>query len=151
MSEETDCLKAIYHTFQAIYVLLDDGDRIALKEINITPSQFNLLRHLENLSNGGLTITDLSNRLLCTRSNATRMVQRLEKQGIVQVVKDKVDNRRVRITLTKTGAEQLAAARTVHINSLHKRLGTLDYEKQQQLATLTAEVAARLEINLTEK
>ncbi|MCP5097718.1 MAG: MarR family transcriptional regulator, partial [Chloroflexi bacterium] len=45
MSEETDRLKAIYHTFQAIYVLLDDGDRIALKEINITPSQFNLLRH----------------------------------------------------------------------------------------------------------
>jgi DNA-binding MarR family transcriptional regulator len=79
------------------------------------------------------------------------MVQRLEKQGTVQVVKDQVDNRRIRITLTEIGAEQLAAARTTHINSLQQRLGTLNYEKQQQLATLTTEVAARLEANLKDK
>ncbi len=149
MGNEIEDLRTMYHTFQTIYVLLDDGDRRVLKEIGLTPSQFNLLRQLDNDDDHKLSITALSNRLLCTRSNATRMVQRLEKQKLVQTAKDASDQRRLQVTLTKQGEQMLADARIAHIASIHRRLGTLDEQKRAQISTLITEVAALLEADIS--
>ena len=138
----------MYHTFQTIYVLLDDGDRHVLKKIGLTPSQFNLLQQLDN-DDHKLSITALSNRLLCTRSNATRMVQRLEKRTLVQTNKDASDQRRLHVTLTKQGKQMLADARTAHFASIHHRLGSLNEQKRTQLSTLITEVAELLKTDIS--
>ena len=134
----------LYHQLQQVYVLLDDGDRRALKAVGLTPTQYNLLLKLGVQPNEGLTITELSQALLCTRGNITRLVQRLGQQGLVQCSGDSRDQRLVRVSLTATGEQRLTQAKVAHTSSVHRRLGALDPTAQQTLCSLTETVAALL-------
>ncbi|KAA3664281.1 MAG: MarR family transcriptional regulator [Chloroflexi bacterium] len=143
-----ESLLSIYRSFLNIYVLLDDGDRRTLQAENLTPSQFNLLTHLEH-ETIGLTLTDLAKRLLCTRGNVTRMVQRLDKLKLIHIKQDNADQRRLRITLTTTGKESLQSAFASHTTSLQQRFATLSSTQQAQLIELLQQVTANLETDLS--
>jgi DNA-binding MarR family transcriptional regulator len=138
----------LYHQLQQVYVLLDDGDRRALRAVGLTPTQYNLLLKLGVQPDEGLTITELSQVLLCTRGNITRLVQRLAQQGLVQCNGDSRDQRLVRVSLTATGDQRLAQAKVAHTSSVHRRLGTLDPTAQQTLRSLIETVAALLNADL---
>lgn len=138
----------IYHLFQKIYVLLDDGDRRTLGAVDLTPTQYNLLKRLGTDLKTGATITELAQTLLCTRSNITRLVQRLAKQGLAQVGGDNSDQRLVRVALTPLGEERLAAARAAHRDSVQRRIGALDPMACESLAELAKTLADLLEIDL---
>jgi DNA-binding MarR family transcriptional regulator len=137
-----------YHLFQKIYVLLDDGDRRTLGAVGLTPTQYNLLQRLGTEVEAGATITELAQGLLCTRGNVTRLVRRLEKNGLVQVGGDSDDQRLVRVALTLEGAERLSAARVAHAAAVRRRFGALDPAAQQALAELTGVLADVLEADL---
>jgi DNA-binding MarR family transcriptional regulator len=138
----------IYHQLQQIYVLLDDGDRRSLRTVGLTPTQYNLLLKLGRQTDEALTITELSQVLLCTRGNITRLVQRLEQQGLVQCNGDSRDQRLVRVSLTATGAQRLERAKIAHTSSVHRRLGSLDLTSQQTLHALMQTVATLLSTDL---
>lgn len=138
----------LYHRLQQIYVLLDDGDRRALRDMELTPTQYNLLQRLGTNVETGLTITELADKLLCTRGNATRLVQRLDQQGLVRVGGDPADQRLVRVALTPRGAEQLAAARQAHNASIQRRIGNLEPAVQQKLVELTQSLVDLLAADL---
>jgi MarR family transcriptional regulator, 2-MHQ and catechol-resistance regulon repressor len=141
------CL-SIYHRFQEIFILLDDGDRRALRELNLTPTQYNLLIHLGTKIEEGLTISDLAQRLFCTRGNATRLVQRLSQQGLALVGGDENDQRLVRVALTPEGEKLVAAARQAHNDSVLRRLGGMPREDQEQLIQLTQIISNMLNQDL---
>jgi MarR family transcriptional regulator, 2-MHQ and catechol-resistance regulon repressor len=138
----------LYHRLQQIYVLLDDGDRRALRDMELTPTQYNLLQRLGTNVETGLTITELAEKLLCTRGNATRLVQRLDQQGLVRVGGDPADQRLVRVALTPHGAERLAAARTAHTASIQRRMGNLEPAAQKKFVELTESLVALLSADL---
>lgn len=138
----------IYHQLQQIYVLLDDGDRRALRTVGLTPTQYNLLLKLDMRPDEGQTITELSQVLLCTRGNITRLVRRLEQQDLVQCNGDDRDQRLVRVSLSPLGASRLKEAKVVHTSSVHRRLGALGGEAQQTLRSLMDRVAALLSTDL---
>jgi MarR family transcriptional regulator, 2-MHQ and catechol-resistance regulon repressor len=135
---------SIYHRFQEIFILLDDGDRRALRELSLTPTQYNLLIRLGSKVEDGLTISDLAQRLFCTRGNATRLVQRLSQQGLVTVGGDENDQRLVRVALTAEGERLIEAARQTHTQSVARRLGKLPHEEQERLIQLTQTVSNML-------
>lgn len=140
----------LYHQLQQIYVLLDDGDRRALQPLNLTPTQYNLLVCLNGSGENGRTITDLAHQLLCTRGNITRLVQRLEEQGLVQTGSDPADQRLVRVTLTATGLEKRQAAQSAHAAAIQRRFETLPATSQQQLADLTQQLTQILTADLAQ-
>jgi MarR family transcriptional regulator, 2-MHQ and catechol-resistance regulon repressor len=138
----------IYHQLQQIYVLLDDGDRRTLRAVGLTPTQYNLLLKLELPTEEGQTITELSQALLCTRGNITRLVRRLEQQGLVLCNGDDRDQRLVRVSLSPLGASRLAQAKIAHTTSVHRRLGALDHEVLATLRSLMQQVSALLSSDL---
>lgn len=135
---------SLYHRFQEIFILLDDGDRRALRNLNLTPTQYNLLIRLGSTVENGLTISDLAQRLFCTRGNATRLVQRLNQQGLVVVGGDENDQRLVRVALTAEGEKIVEAARQAHNQSILRRLGALADSEQEYLLQLTQTVSNML-------
>jgi DNA-binding MarR family transcriptional regulator len=141
----------LYQRLQQIYVLLDDGDRRALRAIQLTPSQFNLLRMLGLQPGRDMTITALSQALLCTRSNITRLVQRLEQAGLVQRSSDPADQRLVRITLSATGAQALSDAAHAHRQAVQRRLGSLNAETQALLCRMSEQIVTLLESDLAQQ
>lgn len=142
MAEDNSLL--IHQRIQQIYVLLDDGDRRVLRSVGLTPTQFRLLEQLDPGSTDTLTVTQLSQVLLCTRGNITRLVRRMEQQGLVHCGTDSRDQRLVMVSLTDAGVARLHEAQTVYHAAIQRRLGALDSDDQQALRHLTESVAARL-------
>jgi len=138
----------LYRQFLTIFVLLDDGDRQTFKQINLTTTQYNFLRTLDDAETDNLTVTEVADKLLCTRGNITRLVQRLGKSGLVRVGSDAKDQRLVRIFLTPAGKEKLAQARQLHQVSIQRRLAALTPEQRQQLIDLTGTAVQLLETDL---
>lgn len=146
--------ETLYRQFLTVFVLLDDGDRQTFKQIDLTTTQYNFLRTLANdtLADAAvtnLTVTELADKLLCTRGNVTRLVQRLSSSGLIQVGSDERDQRLVRISLTPAGQAKLAQARQLHEESIQRRLAGLTPDQRQQLIELTAVAVQLLQTDLS--
>lgn len=143
--------ESLYRQFLTIFVLLDDGDRRTFKQIELTTTQYNFLRTLDAAETDNLTVTEVADKLLCTRGNITRLVQRLGSSGLIRVGSDERDQRLVRIHLTPEGKARLDQARQLHEASIKQRLAGLTPTQRQQLIDLTATAVQLLEADLAKQ
>ena len=143
--------ESLYRQFLTIFVLLDDGDRRTFKQIELTTTQYNFLRTLDAAETDNLTVTEVADKLLCTRGNVTRLVQRLGSSGLIRVGSDERDQRLVRIHLTPEGKARLDQARQLHEASVKQRLAGLTPTQRQQLIDLTATAVQLLEADLAKQ
>lgn len=79
-----------------------------LKSYKLTPTQYNVLRILRGADPSRLTCGEIGSRLVTPEPDVTRLLDRLEKRGLVARGRDTVDRRVVRATITEQGAELLA-------------------------------------------
>ena len=84
---------------RAVYL---DASRTS-KEFGLTRSQSQVLKNL--LTHGSMSSADLSRRLYMTPPNMTGIIDRLEKKGLVERIRNQGDRRIVLITLTEGGRE----------------------------------------------
>lgn len=82
-----------------------------LKEYGVTPQQFNVLRILNGQYPNGITTGEIRERMLDRMSDASRLVDRLERCGFVAKERNKEDRRLVKVVITDTGRESLKAIR----------------------------------------
>lgn len=98
--------------YQALIQLLRTAEdlwnasRIFFDRWDLSPSQFNVLNVLYG-SPDGRSQSDLSRLLIMHRSNATGLIDRLEKRGLVRREPNPVDRRAYRVVLTPNGTELL--------------------------------------------
>lgn len=124
-----------YRMIHNVYVLLDDGDRRVLRAYGLTLPQYRVLKSLDLKQ--GRRLTTLSQRLLYAKSTITRLVDQLEKAGLVQRTMDAEDRRAQRVILTDAGADLLASARANHEGTVERRLNrVLDTQEQMVLRDL---------------
>lgn len=123
-----------YHMLQDIYVLLDDGDRRVLRGFGLSTLQYAAMLLLDGSE--GRRLTDMSDLLQREKSTLTRIVDRLEHEGLVQRIADPHDRRAQRVLLTPSGTDRLAQARQAHRRSLEQRLSALSTQEQRQLVDL---------------
>ena len=86
---------------------LDHRDRI-------TVTEFDVLITLDNAPAHHLRMTDLAHATMLSSGGMTRLVGRLEDQGLVRRDPDPDDARAFRATLTPAGERKLARARITH-------------------------------------
>jgi DNA-binding MarR family transcriptional regulator len=78
------------------------------KEHELTPTQYNALRILRGAHPDALTCGDIGGRLVTPDPDVTRLLDRLEKRGLVRRARDTVDRRVVRSGITEAGTALLA-------------------------------------------
>lgn len=105
--------------------------REILTNFEITPPQFEAL--LNVIKDGELTIGELSNRMFLACSTITDLIDRMEKNQLVERVKDKKDRRIVRIRALEKGHKLLEEVLDARRNYLHDALLDLDIENKQIL------------------
>ena len=89
----------VYSLINQIYLILDDGDRQFLGRFNLTPARYYALVHLGE--HPGLSLSDLSDLLLCDKSNASRIIKGMETNQLVFREPHESDGRTVRLFLTE--------------------------------------------------
>jgi DNA-binding MarR family transcriptional regulator len=99
--------------------------------VGFTASQGSMLATIER--HGPLTPSELAQRERVQRPTVTRMLARLEEDGIVQRAADPADGRSFLVSLTPDGRELLAEVRTRKDAYLAQRLEALSEEERAAL------------------
>jgi DNA-binding MarR family transcriptional regulator len=82
---------------------------------------------------GPLTPSELATRERVQRPTATRVLARLEEEGLIERTADLFDRRSSLVTVTKAGSELLAELRTRKTAFLAARLETLEPDERAAL------------------
>lgn len=114
-----------------------------LKGAGLSPSQYNILRILRGAGDAGLACGQVGGRLVRHDPDVTRLMDRLEKRGLIARAREQQDRRVVRTRITPDGLELLATL-DAPVDDLHERqLGHMSERRLGDLKTLLVEAGTR--------
>lgn len=106
-----------------------------LKTEDLSPAQYNMLRILRGAGEG-LTCREIGDRMITRDPDITRLLDRLERRGLITRNRDSNDRRLVLTRITGEGMELLEGL-DQPVRDLHRKLlGHLGAQRLQTLAQL---------------
>jgi DNA-binding MarR family transcriptional regulator len=104
---------------ESAYALIDLLDAELQAERGLTLRWYDVLVQLEEAGEG-IGMTELANRILSSKSGLTRVVDRMEEEGLVRRERPSTDRRAIHVVLTRNGDKALQGARAVHRRGIHE-------------------------------
>jgi DNA-binding MarR family transcriptional regulator len=104
-------------------------------------TSYEVLHHLEEASDGRMRMCDLAEQAQLSRSGLTRLVDRLERDGLLERCSCSHDARGSYACLTGVGRERLEEARVTHLSAV--RVAFLSRFSEDEL-TLLADMWERI-------
>ncbi|MCX7729169.1 MAG: MarR family transcriptional regulator [Bacteroidia bacterium] len=102
-----------------------------LKQFDITPQQYNILRILKGQHPNSITLNDIKNRMLDRNSDVSRIVERMRKKNLLSRKINPNNRRAVEISITQNGLELLKRI-SPHLKKYHQSISHLsDYEMKK--------------------
>lgn len=108
----------------------------AMKPADISPTQYNALRILQGAGKEGRSCTEIAERMVTRDPDITRLIDRLERRGLVQRARSKEDRRIVRVFIAPAGTKVLADLAPVLAKLERRILGHLGAERLRNLIDL---------------
>lgn len=108
-----------YKSLKAIFLHIDNAEKAFLNQFKLSVPRFYTLFHIYN--HPGINYIDLTDLLLCTKSNTTRIVRSLQKEGLIDRRNHPDDGRSFQLFLTDAGKdlfERIYPQYLAHINWL---------------------------------
>ncbi|MCA9936339.1 MAG: MarR family transcriptional regulator [Ardenticatenaceae bacterium] len=102
----------LYNLIKETFLLIDDGDRRFFYQFDLTVSRYYALYHIAE--NPGISFSQLSDRMVCDKSNVTRIIKGLEASGYVTRQPHETDGRTLRLYLTEEGTAVQQQAALAH-------------------------------------
>jgi len=102
----------------------------------VTPTQYNVLRILRGNHPGKLTCTEIGRRMLDRTPDVTRLLNRLERAGLVTRSRASHDKRVVEVSITEKGLELLARMQPVVDAAQERLMSRLSPEELRLLSEL---------------
>ena len=115
--------------------LLSRGLVQVLKTEELSPTQYNVLRILRGAA-GDLPCGEIGNRMITRDPDITRLLDRLEKRGLISRCRENKDRRMVLTRITPQGLKVLAKLDEPIQETHRKQLGHLGRERLRELADL---------------
>ncbi len=106
-----------------------------LKTEDVSPTQYNVLRILRGTPDG-LPCGEIASRMITRDPDVTRLLDRLEKRGLIARCRETRDRRTVMSRITKEGLGVLARLDEPVQSAHRKQLGHLGRERLRALAEL---------------
>lgn len=128
--------RSAYLALVQAHEALERPFRELFKAFGMSPTRFNVLRILIQGPREGLTCGEIRDRLVHRVPDVTRLLDRMERDGLIDRARDPEDRRIVRSRITAAGRR---ACREVYpeLAAVHEQvLAHLSTREQQQLDTL---------------
>jgi DNA-binding MarR family transcriptional regulator len=94
----------------------------ALEQAHALPlTSYEVLHHLEEADSGRMRMCDLAEQAQMSRSGLTRLVDRLEREGLLERCSCEHDARGAYACLTELGRQRLCAARGTHLGVVRQQ------------------------------
>jgi DNA-binding MarR family transcriptional regulator len=129
---ELDAWRGLLRAHSSIAKRLD----AALEEAHNLPLRaYEVLHYLQQTARGRMRMSDLAEQAQLSRSGLTRLVDRLERDGLLSRCSCDHDARGAYACLTEIGRERLGAARTTHMRVVREHF--LSRFSKRELTALT--------------
>ena len=128
--------------FKVIQQIIRNGHRLTdsvsqeLKEFHISEPQYNVLRVLKGSQGKPQNLQDISSKMVQRNSNVTRIIDKLLERKLVERKECPTNRRKVEISITKQGTEQLAIFDSKVANIHKKQENKLTAQELTELSTL---------------
>jgi len=124
--------------------IMEPWDQFLKATADLTPNQYNVLRILRGSHPTRLACGDVAERMIARDPDITRLVDRLNRRGLVTRVRGRRDRRVVEVGITEKG-QQILRNLDEHVARFPKAmLGHLGLKKLEQLGALLEQVLAGL-------
>jgi DNA-binding MarR family transcriptional regulator len=124
-----------------------EGDLVAEHDLPV-PS-YDVLVQLSEAPGRALRMTELAERVLLSRSGLTRLVDRLERGGLVERQACAEDARGTLAVLTPAGLERLRGAWPTHLRGVASYLDRLDADEVETLTALLQKMVPQAAMGTT--
>jgi len=104
------------------------------REHDLPLSSYEVLLYLADSEGGRLRMAELADAVLLSRSGLTRLVDRLERDGLLKRVRCESDARGLFAEITPAGRELFDAARATHLDGVRELF--LSHFSRDELRTL---------------
>jgi DNA-binding MarR family transcriptional regulator len=127
---------------QTFVALLRTADRLQwhaaemLKRHGLSPTQYNALRTLRGAGPEGLACSEVGNRMINRDPDITRLLDRLERRGLIQRSRELKDRRVIKTRITSAGLDLLKSLKSVVEEFQRQLLGHMGVERLQHLMRL---------------
>lgn len=119
------------------------------RDHGLQTSTYEVLMHLSDAPDGRLRLSDLAREAVLSRSGLTRLVDRLERDGLVHRERCESDARGYFAVLTDEGRAKIDGARGAYLDDVRERfLSRLTVEEQELLGDVWTRVLDGLEPGL---
>lgn len=116
--------------------LIEGEVRAALRhDFDTTLPRFDLLAQLDRAPDG-LSMSQLSERMMVSNGNITGLTERLVEEGLVRRLPSERDRRSAQVRLTPAGKKAFDAMTPIHAGWIEKMMGGLTRQEMQQLIQL---------------
>jgi DNA-binding MarR family transcriptional regulator len=105
--------------FECAFAVIDILDADLREERGMTLRLYDVLVQLDEVG-GSCRMTDLAGRILASKSGLTRVIDRMEEEGLVRRERPRDDRRVILVSMTSAGLEALHAARAVHRRGINE-------------------------------
>lgn len=130
----------IIYTAALVYNIIHGEISTFLRQYDLTTGKLNVLLVIRHQGGEeGISQVDVSKHLIVTPSNMTKMIDKLEKDGMVVRLALEGDRRVNILRITKMGADLLDKVWPTYNELLKKQVASLNKEKQQKLSGLLTE------------
>ena len=138
----TDCEAAVWIGFLRAHAsLVRELDGTLVAEHGLPLSSFEVLIRLSRAPEGRQRMSELAESVVLSRSGITRLVDRLERDGLVERSACASDARGSFAVITPAGRQRLDEALGTHVRDLRRRfLSRFTPEEQEQLAGFWARI-----------
>jgi DNA-binding MarR family transcriptional regulator len=116
--------------------LTKELDAELAREHNLPLSSYEVLLYLADSDDGRMRMSDLADSVLLSRSGLTRLVDRLERDGLLRRERCESDARGLFAEITPAGRRVFDEARSTHLDGVRRMF--LDRFSRAELRTLGA-------------
>lgn len=120
-------------TLGIINQLTDSWLNKALAPIGINQSQFNLLNHFSHQPEREQTISQLAQVMQMNQPGITKVINKLAKDGLIEIRKDETDGRKKWIKINSAGLDKVQLAFMSFMPTIEACFKNWDNDEMQQM------------------
>ena len=120
--------------------LQKDVDRRLRRDFGQSLARFDVLSQLYRVPDYALSVGELSSSLLTPTNNITRLIDRMQRDGLVARALNETDRRSVRIVATRRGVETFEAMARQNREWINRAFGDLSGARKQRLLSALQQI-----------
>jgi len=132
----------LYQSLKAIFLHIDNHEKALFNHFDLSIARFYALMHIYD--HPGINYIDLSNLMLCTKGNTTRIVAGLQSEGLVDRVAHPSDGRAYKLTLTGKGEALYKKVHPAYISQINQLMSHFNPNELVTYSEVSRDIESRL-------